>query len=189
MKRIIATLIILLSFISLKAEDQKRYMPDFFVSQFAGYIGFISGGLGYHLSEEKSSIEFLYGYVPAFAGGIEIHMLTTRINGRPFVYKSKNDFYFYPLNLAFFVNYTHGQQYKLKWSSKYPKWYYRPTALYSGESVGMAIKKACNERSIAAYEIYADLVTMSEFLYEYSQNDSVTFKDIISLAFGTRIFF
>ena len=53
MKRIIATLIILLSFISLKAEDQKRYMPDFFVSQFAGYIGFISGGLGYHLSEEN----------------------------------------------------------------------------------------------------------------------------------------
>lgn len=159
------------------------------MAQFAGYIGFISTGVGYESDRKKSTIDFLYGYVPAFAGGMEIHMLTGRITGRAITYHSNYGFSFFPLNLSFFVNYAHGKPYKLRWESKYPKWYYRPTALYSGESIGMSIKKACNEADISAYELYAEVVTMSEFLYEYYKNDSIAFKDIISLAFGARIYF
>ena len=54
---------------------------------------------------------------------------------------------------------------------------------------GHQITQSCENSIIKGYEFYGDVVTMSEYLYEYCKNETVTLKDIISLAFGVRFYF
>ncbi len=183
--------VILLFFVSaapLKAE-LSPLIPDTAVAQFAGYIGFISAGAGYEFFNDKLNMEILYGYVPAFAGGVEIHMLTGRAVVSPIRFPTGYGLTIYPFTLGLFINYAEGEQYRVIWPSVYPEWYYRPTALYTGESLGFRIKKDTGGEIVKAVEFYADIVTMSEYLYEYMENDRVKLQYIVSLAMGMRIHF
>jgi len=194
MKKVCISIIFLFLYLNplysqLKYKQERSFIPDFVVSQFAGYIGFISSGVGYDFYDESLKLELLYGYVPKSVGGIRIHMFTGRGSYSLLRYRTTNELSFYPLNLSFFINYARGRQYVLRWSPTYPERYYRPTSLYTGESVGMSIKKSCENATIKGYEFYADVVTMSEYLYEYCKNETVKLEYIISLAFGVRIYF
>jgi len=194
MKKIYITIIFLFLVLNplysqLQYKHDQSFIPDFVVSQFAGYIGFVSSGVGYNFYDESLKLELLYGYVPKSAGGISIHMFTCRGSYSLSHYRTLSGFLFSPLNFSFFVNYARGNQYVLRWSPNYPKRYYRPTSIYTGESIGMSIKKSCENSIIKGYEFYGDVVTMSEYLYEYCKNETVTLKDIISLAFGVRFYF
>lgn len=189
MRKVILTAAILLTIPCAVSAERSKYIPDTAVTQFAGWIGFVSAGAGYEFYNEALNIEVLYGYVPESVGGIDIHMLTWRTVISPFDCSFVKGYTFYPLSFSIFVNYAIGSQYNVTWPSYYPDRYYRPTALYSGESLGFRIKKDTGDSLITAVEFYADVVTMTEFMYEYFKNDRVTLAEIISLAFGARIHF
>lgn len=174
---------------TLYADEKNPYLPDTSVTQFAGYIGFISGGAGYEFFDDILIIELLYGYVPASMGGIDIHMLSEKNTVSPIKISLGSGYTIYPLTLGFFINYTFGSQYKVIWPSTYPEWYYRPTAVYTGDSIGIRIKKNTNGQVIKAWELYADIVTMSEYLYEYVTNDRIKLEYILSIDLGIRIHF
>lgn len=189
MRKFFIALIILFTAIPCLNAGENKYLPDTAVTQFAGWIGFVSAGAGYEFYNDSLNLEILYGYVPESIGGIDIHMLTGRSVISPLKYSFGSGYTFYPVSFSIFVNYAIGSQYNVTWPAYYPDRYYRPTALYSGESLGIRIKKYTGDSLISAIEFYADVVTMTEFLYEYFQNDRVTLAEISSLAFGARIHF
>ena len=189
MKNKLTVLIILFSISSPLYAENNSYLPDTIVAQFAGYIGFISAGAGYSFLDDRINTELLYGYVPASEGGIDIHMITGRAIFSPVAIPAGSGYTVYPLTFGLFLNYAIGPQYKIMWPSVYPEWYYRPNALYTGESLGIRIKKNVADSGIKAFEFYADVVTMSEYMYEYIRNDRIKMHYILSLAAGVRIHF
>lgn len=189
MKNFIPVIIILITSAAPLKADVSPLIPDTVVAQFAGYTGFMSSGAGYEFLSDRINLELFYGYVPESEGGIDIHMLTLRSVISPLRFSPHNGYTIYLLTFGFFVNYAIGDQYKVVWPSVYPEWYYRPTALYTGESIGIRIKKNTGREIIKAVELYADIVTMSEYLYEYIENDRVKLQYIISLAIGMRLHF
>jgi hypothetical protein len=63
-------LFVSLFFVSQLANAQKFLVPDEAILQYAGSIGYLSVGGGYKLfKNERGNLDFLYGYVPASAGG------------------------------------------------------------------------------------------------------------------------
>ena len=65
--------------ISLPAQKNrlvKALIPDHGTLQFAGGIGFLSGGIGYDSKTKRIQTDILYGYVPQKLGGVTIHSIT-----------------------------------------------------------------------------------------------------------------
>jgi len=144
--------------------------------------------VGYEINDIVQA-ELLYGFVPSSIAGIDIHLITARTIISPVKLTIFPGYFFYPLSFGLFVNYAIGEQYHIKWPEKYPERYYRPNAVFTGESIGVRLKKNYNGEIIKGFEFYIDLVTMTVFLYDYIQNEHIEVMDVISLAFGTRMYF
>ena len=187
-KKFIFLILIIAYPLSYLHSTENYLIPDSFVSQFAGYIGFLSVGVGYEINETVQT-EFLYGFVPSSLAGIDIHLVTARAIISPVIITILPGYYFYPLSFGFFINYAIGEQYHVKWPEKYPERYYRPNAIFTGESLGLRLKKEYSGEIIKGFEFFIDLVTMTFFLYDYIQNEDIESMDIVSLGFGTRLYF
>jgi len=180
--------LIIVAPVAYSYSAENYLIPDSFVNQFAGYIGFLSAGVGYEINSIVQA-ELLYGFVPSSIAGIDIHLITARTIISPFNLTVVPGYFFYPLSFGLFMNYAIGEQYHIKWPEKYPERYYRPNAVFTGESIGVRLKKMYNGEIIKGFEFYIDIVTMTVFLYDYLINEEIKSKDIISLALGTRIYF
>lgn len=188
MKNIRNFFILLLFFSALPIHAfNKNLIPDSLSFQYAGYIGYVSGGPGYSFFHDTLRTELIYGYVPSSIGGVSIHMLTEKNIYSPFAIPLTDEYYLSPINLGFFINYTMGSKYQMFWDNPYPSVvYYRPTSIYTGDSIGFSIRKNHNA-FLSNTEYYVEAVTMNTYLQNYLKNDCVTLKEIFSLAFGIRI--
>ena len=72
------TCLLLLVGMTITVSAQRAaYAPDFASVQYAGSIGFISGGIGYDLSR-RTAVSIHYGYVPKNRGG-ELHIVAAKL--------------------------------------------------------------------------------------------------------------
>ena len=150
--------------------------------QFAGTIGFLSGGFGYESANTKLQYDFFYGHVPEKFGGVAIHSVTGKLTWIIISEQLKKELRIDPLTTGFLVNYTFGKQYFLFKTPNYPSFYYGfPTAAHFGILIGSSIKK--NKLGL-----YYELGTHVKDLASYVTNTrTLDFVDILNIAIGARI--
>lgn len=187
MKRILLLYLLIAFLIRLPAQQKKllkALIPDHGTLQFAGGIGFLSGGIGYDSKNKRIQTDILYGYVPEKLGGVTIHCVTGKISWVAVSGKLKNNIRIDWLSTGILFNYVFGKKYFFLSPDKYPlKYYGLPTAAHLGIFTGGGIrfKKA---------GIYYELGTTDRDLASYVTNiKAFPFFDIVNVGVGAKYFF
>jgi hypothetical protein len=187
MKRFPLICLFLAFTVNLPAQSKKvlrALIPDHGTLQFAGGIGFLSGGFGYDSKNKRIQADFLYGYVPEKLGGVEIHSVTGKFTWVAIKGRINNSITADWLTTGLLINYTFGKQYFFLSPDNYPlKYYGLPTAAHAGifTGGGLHYKKAA---------LYYELGTTDRDLSGFVTNiRSISFFDIVNIGIGARYFF
>ncbi|NPD46309.1 MULTISPECIES: hypothetical protein [unclassified Lentimicrobium] len=195
MKKII---FILMSFLLLttdlwsqnKAESQEHHwiIPDYAKVQFAGNIGYFSGGFAYQLFKKKLQTEFIYGYVPKKFAHTEIHTLNLK-NTFPLLRKQYLGLEFTPY-LGFTFSYETGRNSFVELPCQYPSGYYSPNAFHLCFLAGVSAKKNLNPKYfIKGIECYAEVVSVDSFFWYKLNSRQIKLYQVVSLALGVNFYF
>lgn len=168
-------------------------VPNHLKLQFAGSIGMISAGVGWHYGRQHDQWEtdLLFGYLPKFQSDRAKLTTTLKQSYMPWnVDIKKMPLTFTPLVCGLFFNTVFGEDFWASEPSKYPKKYYGfSTKIRANVFVGQRINYLIPERkrrynkSISAYY---ELSTCDLYLASYFTNHHIKLKDILSLSFGLR---
>jgi hypothetical protein len=171
---------------------RKWYVPDHIKMQFAGNIGFISGGPGYISRNKSLETDLLAGFMPEKFGGDALVSISLKTTYSPWRVHLKNNSYIVPFSMGAYLSYTLGQQFESKWPSYYPSGYYWwATAIRSGAYVGGKFGKpiTVNKRK-SGVELYYELGSYDLLMVSYVQNRKfLSLPDISSLSFGVKLSF
>jgi len=179
---------------SAYAQDSflARLKPDQVNLQYAGSIGYFSGGIGYNLFNEKAALSFHYGYVPKNKGGW-MSIFTAKFEYKPFEIKIKDKLRIHPLNPVFFPSYTSGDNFDYQFkTSQYRKGYYFWSSalrlhLGAGTEVKILTPKTAAFKSLS---IYAEANTNDLYAISWFQNRTSTpFYEMFKLGYGVRAYF
>lgn len=173
-------------------KSRKWYIPDHLKLQFAGNIGFMSGGPGYISRNKTLETDILFGFLPQKFGGDALITLTSKITWSPWRIPLKNNYYIAPASLGFYISHTFGPQFDTKWPEYYPKGYYWwATAIRPGAYFGGKIGRPANQKKkIKGLELYYEIGTYDLLLISYVQNTGFLKPgDILSLALGLKMAF
>lgn len=182
--------------ISLSAQSFKFLIPDGAIVQYAGSIGYLSGGINYELfGNKKGNLDLLYGHVPASKGGV-LNIVTAKLAYKPWTIRLKDNAKIYPFNPAFFATYTFHKDLSFKFpSGQYSHDYYfwsealRPHLAFSSE-IELNAKKILKNTGISALGLYIEANTNDFYLINYLQNMSaLSIDDIFQLGVGMRVKF
>jgi len=198
MKNIILPFLLLLNFAAFSQEKSranggnKWYLPDHMKIQFAGNIGFMSGGPGYSSRNETLETDILFGFLPEKFGGDALISITAKTTYSPWIIPLKNAYYIAPFSLGTYLSYTFGPQFDTRWPSYYPKGYYwwatafRP-GVYIGGKAGRTITTHKRKRAL---EVYYELGSYDLMMISYVQNTGfLKLSDIANLAIGVKFGF
>ncbi|HEY5824064.1 MAG TPA: hypothetical protein VIT44_06860 [Cyclobacteriaceae bacterium] len=192
------TLLALITFVSrLEAQQastvRKWFVPDHVVVQYAGSIGFISGGAGYDLFKTKNAnLDFLFGHVPRFTGSKAINSITLKFNALPIRVVINERTTLYPLTAGAYICYTPGNAYTSRLPSWYPDGYYWWSEairanLFIGGSVNFSLQGMKEKSRLTAYY---ELGTNEIKLVSYVQNlHELSIWNIVHGGFGFRYHF
>jgi hypothetical protein len=195
MKKIIFYFLLLLPFSSaaqdsLSIKNRKWFVPDHLKLQFAGNIGFISGGPGWLSRNKTLETDILFGFLPQKFGGDALVTITGKTTYSPWRISLKNSRYVVPFSLGAYMSYTFGPQFDSKWPSYYPSGYYwwatsiRPGA-YVGGKIGQEVTV---NRKRKGLEIYYELGSYDLLMISYVQNTKyLKLSDIVSLSLGIKL--
>lgn len=178
------------------AQNLKFLVPDEAIGQYAGSIGYFSGGIGYDLFPNKrGNLDLVYGFVPGSKGGV-LHIATAKFSYRPWAIDLKDWGKVYPFNPGIFASYTFHKDLSFKFpSGQYAHDYYywsealRPHLSFSSE-IELNAGKISKNMGIRAIGLYIEANTNDYYLINFLQNTSaLKIDDIFQLGIGTRIKF
>jgi len=180
----------------VSAQSLKFLIPDGAIVQYAGSIGYLSGGVNYELfGNKKGNLDLLYGFVPGNKGGV-LHIATAKLSYKPWTIGLKDLGKFYPFNPGAFLTYTFHKDLSLKFpGGQYAHDYYywsealRPHLAFSSE-IEVNADKLIRNSGIKAIGLYIETNTNDYYLINYLQNTSALhIYDIFQLGIGMRLKF
>lgn len=193
-KSIFSFLILLLTSSQVFAQKNllERLKPDEVNLQYAGSIGFLSAGAGYHFFKEKTALSFHIGYVPESLGG-ELTILAVKFEYKPYTIRLSDRFIIHPFNPVIFPSYTLGKNFDFKFEKpKYREGYYFwSSALRLHLGASSEVKMFTNLTSkIKAISLYAEANTNDLYAISWFQNRTSTpFYEIFKLGYGVKMYF
>jgi hypothetical protein len=184
-------LVLLFILVTLSGKCQSRLksaiIPDHIKTQFAGGIGLISAGAGYHNKKESIDFTLMLGYLPEkYGNGI---ILTFKNNYQFFKIDGRNNLTIRPLGLGYQISYFTGTRYFIILPEYYPKKYYWwATAVRPGAFITGRVDKIAGDYSwIKNYGFYYELGTNELEVVSYIQNTkALNLTDIFNLGIGVR---
>lgn len=169
-----------------------RLRPDQVNLQYAGSIGYFSGGIGYNLWNEKTVLSAHYGYVPKNKGGW-MSIFTAKFEYKPFEIKVKNKFIIHPINPVFFPSYTSGDNfdYQFKTSQYREGYYFWSSALRLHLGAGSEVKILNNKTAaFKSVSFYVEANTNDLYAISWFENRTTTpFYAMFKLGYGLRLNF
>jgi hypothetical protein len=180
----VCALVLLVSWLAASAQN---WLPDHTKVQYAGGIGFLSVGVGYHTKKDKLQGDVYYGFTPESVGGLDIHALSVKGTWFPLKPLNRKTWQVRPLSAGLLVNYTFGKQYFGFSPDNYPYDYYNfPTALHLGAFIGGQVnKQVSSRRGVKRIGLYYELGTYDVELASYVRNRrALSVTDILNLGIG-----
>jgi len=162
-------------------------IPDHIRLQFAGAIGYISGGFGYNIAKWYE-ITFILGLQNETFGNSKKSVITTSI---------KNTFnLFRPINIINNLSFIPTAGLSLNWGFSYdsfdslPNHYYFQHKMYISPYIGTKFRYNLDKKNYKrSIELYFELGTIDTYIKEYKHSDYVGINDIINLAIGVSMYF
>lgn len=165
------------------------YVPDFAHLQYAGNIGFISGGIGFSSRLRNYQLGLLYGYVPKAIAGVRIHTVTARNTFPILRYPLKNNQTLIPyvgLGLSFEI----GGNAFFRMPSHFPESYYdypknMRVLAYGGARVQQLFED--DWHGVRGLEFFAEAGTIDLYVWYKAMSHEIKMGQIFSLAVGANI--
>jgi hypothetical protein len=186
-------LLVVFSFVSTLSVAQAHWtVPDFAVVQYAGSIGYFSGGLGYNVFKSKARFSTHYGFVPLNRGG-KFQVLSAKLIFIPTRLTIWNRVRMNPFDLGLMASYHYGDNMETRWpEGVHPKGYYwwHPALrghLVMESSVTYEFPKGHRFTSITGY---VEFNTNELYFISFVQNiETVKIADVVKLGTGVRLNF
>lgn len=162
----------------------RMYLPV----QFAGNIGFLSGGIGYRPLSDKYQLSLMYGYTPSSVSAVTCHLVT-----------AKNIFHIYHFEIsdrrtiipyaALGISLEVSGRSFFKQPEHMPDSYYDfPKSLHAIPSVGAKLRhKTLKLKGFHATEFFAEASTVDAYIWYTFNSEDIRVKDIVSLALGVHL--
>ena len=176
--------------ISAQKKEFKIKSPDHIKVQYAGGMGFISIGAGYHTKNQKLEADLYYGYLPESIGGIRIHSISAKIIWIPMHSVSIKKYQVEPLMTGLIVNYSFGKQYFSFNPPYYPFSYYSfPTAIHAALCLGSRIGFNFPPNTfVSRVSFYYEILSFDrEIISLVSNTKSLSITDIVTLSLGVKV--
>jgi len=191
MKKVIAYTGILILFSCSYLNAQEKFIdkirPDHVKVQFAGNIGLFSAGIGYSLWSGKTQTDMLYGYVPAFIGGNDVHTIANKNSFRLF-HRPISKAWTYSNFIGFSLNYSITNDTYIFLPKQYPDGYYSANALHFAPFFSYNFVYANHDsRLFKKAHFYLELSTLDNYLWYCIKTNAIPFTEIWNLAIGTTI--
>lgn len=192
MKKMVTILLVFIIIPFASAQEKKSFLrPDHAKLQFAGNIGFLSGGAGYAFAKQKGEVDLMLGYLPESIGGVDIITLTLKAGYYPWQVNLSDSYTYEPVYAGAYLSYSFGSEYYTTLPEQYPSGYYWwPTSLRGGLYIGGRLSKDVILGKIDQVGLYYELgtydlklVSVLENLYYFSITDA------LDLAVGIRVKF
>ncbi len=187
MKRIVYLSILSFVLHDLQAQTLRRNTS--YGVQYAGSVGFLSGGLYKHNAKDKLSIGLVYGFTPKKFGG-PLGSLSLKVKYNPFHIKLYRNLSIEPIQIGFFLAQNFGKNIDYKWGSKYPKGYYwwgssfRQHAFFSTQ-LSLVLTKGYFSKA----SFYIEANTNDLYVYSYFGNrNTIKLYDIFFLGIGANFY-
>ena len=169
-----------------------KLVPNQFTTQYAGSIGVVSFGAGWHYGKHKNwETDLLLGFVPKYHSEETKVTFTVKERYVPWHLNTGRHWMVEPLTTGLFFSSIFGEDFWNNEPSRYPDRYYgfstRVRAnIFLGQRLTYRIpsKKRHFFRSISAYY---ELSTCDMYIISAIPNKNVRLSDILSLAAGIRL--
>ncbi len=170
----------------------ERLKPDEANLQYAGSIGFISAGAGYHFFRDKTALSFHIGYVPETLGG-ELTIIAIKFDYKPFKLNLGDKLIIYPINPVIFPSYTLGENFDFKFERpQYRKGYYfwsSALRLHLGASSEIKMLTMPNSK-VKSVSLYIEANTNDLYAISWFKNRTSTpFYEMFKLGYGVKLYF
>ena len=179
----------LLFFFLQEVQAQKFRRNTSYAIQYAGSVGFLSGGLYKHHVKDKLSIGLVYGFTPKNVGG-PLGSLSLKVKYNPFHIKVYRNLSIEPIQIGFFLAQNFGKNIDFKWGHQYAKGYYwwgssfRQHAFFSTQ-LSLVLPKGCFSKA----SLYLEANTNDLYVYSYFSNrNTITLYDIFFLGIGAHFY-
>lgn len=163
--------------------------PDHARAQFAGAAGLLSLGAGYGFWDDRVEAGLMYGFVPEWLGGATIQTLAQRTSLSPILWKPRPGWSLHPLSAGYAAHVALGSNYDLLLEKKF-RGYYWPSALHLWMFAGTRARKDFPSRRILkGISAQAEIGTLDAYLRPWLRNESIDFRDVLSLSLGLQAHF
>lgn len=170
----------------------ERLIPNQFSIQYAGSIGLVSYGFGWHYGK-KSRLEtdILIGHLPRYNSENRKVTLTLKQRYVPWHCTLGSRWTFSPLLAGLFVNSIFGEDFWAKEPSRYPKRYYGFSTkirlnVFLGQDIRYSIP-ASKRRHIKSFAFYYELSSCDLEIVSALPNKEIGLLDILSLGLGLKL--
>ena len=160
--------------------------------QYAGSIGLLSAGMGWHYGKQRRiwETDLMFGFLPAYDTRTSKLTMTIKQGYIPFRITLHGNWQFEPLSCGLFFNTVFGEEFWSRQPSKYPKRYYGfSTSVRSNVFVGERFRYQIpmqKRRRISSISLYYELSTNDLYLVSAIPNSYLKLGDILSLCFGIK---
>ncbi len=174
---------------SISLNEKAWYIPDSAKLQFAGNTGFLSIGASYLLFDQHFEAALFYGYLPKPVGGVNIHTVAIKAYVHPYMFKIHKNLGF-SVYVGAGLNKAIGEQYFMFDHDKRPDDYYGRPGLFLSPVTGIRFfYNRPKESVISSMDLFLEVGTTDRYIAHCIDHDSVKFKDIINISFGTSLYF
>lgn len=168
-----------------------RLIPNQTTMQYAGSIGFLSIGTGWHYGRDnKWETDLLIGFVPRYESDKAKATLTLKERFIPWKAELGRSWQLEPFTTGLFFNTIFGEDFWANPPSRYPKKYYGfPTKIRSHVFIGQRIRykiPASQRRYSNSLALYYELSTCDLYIASAFGNRAIRLGDILSLSFGLQ---
>jgi hypothetical protein len=173
-------------------SQRSNVSPDFAVIQYAGSIGYLSGGVGYDIFQNRGRVSMHFGSVPKSEGG-PLNVIAGKIIGEPWTIALSERTTFNPLDVGLMVSYHMGDNFKSNVPDLLAKrnyyWWHTSLRVHLITETAISVKLEEN-RFFKKFTLYGELNSNDLYMVSYISNAStLKFYELIKLGVGLRFNF
>lgn len=173
----------------IPSREERRWLPDNLIFQYAGSIGICSAGIGWEYGKRHWETDLLLGIVPKAYGRPAMLSTTIKQVYTPWRIPFAKNFSIQPLHCGLFINSIINENFWTKEPQKYPNGYYGfSTKIRFHISFGQSISWKIPDKIRFGKELscYYELNTCDLYLISAFTNRYLSPKDYLSLALGAK---
>ena len=191
--RLISLLVLCLPAIHTHGEEKiwQHFIPDHFVTQYAGSIGIMNFGIGWDYYRNHWETEAMGGWVPKYSSQETKPTLTLKQRYIPWRLHAYKQWDIEPLTTGMFLNTIFGDNFWHNEPDRYGGSYYGFSPKVRVHAfIGQRLRynmPMCYNSIVKSISAYYELSTCDLYIVSAFVNNNIRLSDILSLAFGIRL--